>query len=147
MRRPALLLVIGALVLAGCGDDGGRSSTPSGEAVAGWSRGEETVTMPLGENQELATPQGAIEAWAAALNARNWSRACGLSLVPVELPCESLLRDAVRGPVEVEGAYMNGSAGSREGTFAASGLEGVRELSVEEHLGGYRVHFEVQRIR
>jgi hypothetical protein len=147
-RHLAISVLTAGALLAGCGGD-----EPSGagggaaEAVAGWTEGRSTVTIPLGKGQELATPEGAIQAWTAALNERNWKRACGISLVTRVIDCESVLADAVRGRVEVEDTDANETARVDGGSFTAAGLTGIEDLSVEPQLGGYRVHFEVRRIR
>jgi hypothetical protein len=147
-RHLAIAMLAAGTLLAGCGDDEPtRASGGAAEAVAGWSEGRATVTIPLGKGQELATPAGAIRAWTAALNERDWKRACGISLVTRAVECESTLSDAVRGRVEVEDTDANETARADGGAFTATGLAGIEDLSVEPQLGGYRVHFEVRRIR
>jgi hypothetical protein len=144
----ALAATLATLAVFGCGGDaeGGQPPDPG----LFWSTGTATVTMPLGEGTELATPEGAIAAWVAALNDRDWARACGMSLVPVELDCPATLRDAVgprAGRVEVAGSVASRAARTRGGSFSVTNVDGLSELSAERHLGGYRVHFEIQRVR
>jgi hypothetical protein len=138
------------LITVGCGGDAAGGGQQPADSGLSWSTGTATLTMPLGEGSELATPEGAITAWVAALNDRDWARACGLSLVPVELDCEATLRDAVgtrAGRVEIAGSYASQAARTRGGSFAVTNVEGLAELSAERHRGGYRVHFEIQRVR
>ena len=127
MRR---LMLLTAVLVAGCGGGGSRSA-------------DETA-----------------RAWVDAINAEDWERACELSVKVDEQECVGLVADGFRdaeGAMRIEGSYRSGDTTTfaiamprrrdRDGEVGGWTGYGPGEVAVERHDGEYLVHFEVTSIR
>ena len=112
------------------------------------------VAMASCGGSEPRKPEDLATAWVDAVNERDFSRACDLSIASPESPdCLALLRAAFRShrrSMAIEGMYLNrGEDPTQLGQFFVSGAprELARPLRLERAGGRVRVHFEIQAIR
>jgi hypothetical protein len=104
-----------------------------------------------GADPAALTAEEVAEAWVAAINDRDWSEACALSVQRDHAACERLVATSfgpVAGRMRLEGTFAADAEGAREElTFAVSPSEPAANLAVERHGERRLVHFEVQVLR
>lgn len=102
-----------------------------------------------GADVDRADADEVAAAWVEAINDRDWSRACELSVQTDGLDCEEVLGEAlgdVRGAELVETSTTRGDRGTA-GLSAESGEALPRRVELERSGDAWSVHYEVQVVR
>jgi hypothetical protein len=107
------------------------------------------AAVGCGADVDRTKPEEVAAAWVDAVNDREWSRACELSVQLDGIDCEEVVGKSladVRG-VELEGVYTTGSGKGTAGLSAERGEALPREVELERSGDEWSVHYEVQVIR
>ena len=115
------------------------------------------VSLPLAATVALGgcggDPRNAEDTarrWVEAINAKDWNRACELSVKESQAGCERAVAEGfgdAEGDMRIEGIYRSGDTTKFAVTTPRTRNDGGREFAVEQHHGEHLVHFEVAIIR
>ena len=112
-----------------------------------------TVALAACGNETRDEPRNAEDAareWVEAINAKDWNRACELSVKQSQAGCERVVAEGfgdAGGDMRIERIYRSGDTTKFAVTTPDRRNDGGREFAVERHHDEHLVHFEISIIR